>query len=239
VAEPIIDARRASIATSSVQRLFKYLPDRYAETLLDGRILFRNLVYFKRIELDPRSDMFEGVHIDAPDHDVTIDNLTTGRRTVGRFAFHNTLAHMERVFCFCTSLQQSPELLKFGNTCVEIRDAPVLAERLERALRQRHALTPLDTPLLIGKQVTYYASNQASPDSVDIKNPQHLPFLKRNRYQNEQEFRYVFARRGGYTLKQMLVLPGHNQLEQITGKPDRETIIDIGSIRDIAQRVKL
>lgn len=76
-----------------MRSVYKYLPREFVPALLEGRILFRNLVYFKRLERDPRWDVFEGGHIDAPDHDVHMDNLTTGKRITGPFVFHNTLEY--------------------------------------------------------------------------------------------------------------------------------------------------
>ena len=79
--------------------LFKYLPAQYADHLLNGEILCRNLVYFRKIEGDPRADISEGTHIDAPHHDVQLMNMTTGQTITGRFAYHNVLKNIERVFC--------------------------------------------------------------------------------------------------------------------------------------------
>ena len=84
---------------TSLTKLFKYLPAKYVEQFLDGDVLFRNLVYFKRIEADPRNDLFEGKHVDSPDHDVEITVVSTGRRIREAFAFHNALDKMEKVFC--------------------------------------------------------------------------------------------------------------------------------------------
>src|SRR5438477_3606095 len=102
-------------------KLYKYLPKEFAERLLDGEVLFRNLIYFKRMETDPRNDIFEGKHVDAPDHDVEITVISTGRRIRGRFAFHNALDDMEKIFGFCTSLKFDADLrTKFGGECIEI-----------------------------------------------------------------------------------------------------------------------
>jgi hypothetical protein len=95
------------------QLLFKYLPAQYADSVLDGEILFRNLVFFKRIEDDPRRDLSEGTHISAPDSDYTITNLSKGGKVDKvRWPFHNILAAPERVFCFCTSTILRADLQK-------------------------------------------------------------------------------------------------------------------------------
>lgn len=45
-------------------RLYKYLPSRYAETVLAGNLLFRNLSYFRQSEDAQRGDTIEGIHVD-------------------------------------------------------------------------------------------------------------------------------------------------------------------------------
>jgi hypothetical protein len=104
--------------TAITPTLFKFLPSNFVTSLLDGTILFRNLVYFKKLEGDARSDIFEGRHVDAPDHDVQIDNLTTGKKLRGPFTFHNAIEHPERIFCFCTSLHVTDEMTRLLNSAI-------------------------------------------------------------------------------------------------------------------------
>ena len=55
--------------------LYKYLPRRFAEALINrGEVLFRGLSYFRAVEHVARGDEIEGVHVDAPDHDVTLED---------------------------------------------------------------------------------------------------------------------------------------------------------------------
>jgi hypothetical protein len=178
------------------------------------------------------------MHIDAPNHDVHIDNLTTGKRITGRFAFHNTSEHMDRIFCFCTSIYfDKKQLDKFGNACVEIRDVDAFKARLQLALIRHDRVSPLDRPVLVSKLVTYYDVAAPAPPHINVKDPLHLPFLKQTRYADEQEFRFVFARRGGFKLKEMIVMPGYNERESLATKKVKEIMIHIGSIDDIAARV--
>lgn len=217
--------------------VFKYLPEQYLDSLLQGKILFRNLVYFKKIEADPRKDASEGTHIDSPDHDVELTSIRTGQRIIGNFAFHNSVANPDKVFCFCTSQQCRPELTKFGNGCIEIHDRRAFESRLIKALRRRSKLSRLDHPLLIADAIKYYSKDKLAPQSVDIKNPKHLPFLKEERYSNEAEFRFVFALRGGYELRQSIVNQDYDESDEIKDKSVRAITIKIGSIADIARRV--
>ena len=220
-------------------KLFKYLPEAFVNSFLDGNVIFRNLVYFKRVEADPRNDIFEGKHIDAPDHNVELTVVSTGRRISGRFAYHNALKDMEKVFCFCVSLKLSAELQqRFGGACIEITEPLQFKDCLERSLIRRNRLSRLARPILLSEPVKYYKVNEAAPPEVDVKNPLHLPFLKRAQYADEAEFRFVFARRGGFELKQMIVNTLFDERDEIARSEDRELIVKVGSIRDIARQVE-
>ena len=178
-----------------MEALYKTLPEEYVADLLDGAILFRNLVYFITVEADPRTDVYEGRHVDAPDHPVLL-LLEDGREISGQLEFHNTVRYPERIFCFCTSTHQTPGIIKFGNACIRIHDPIEFKKRLTAALARRHQLSRLERPFLTARPVDYYATMEAAP--VDITNPKQLPFLKRTTYIDEAEFRFVFAKRGGY-----------------------------------------
>jgi hypothetical protein len=219
--------------------LYKFLPEAFAASLLDGTILFRNLIYFKRLEHDPRVDRFEGIHSDAPDHDVKLTDVKTGRSISGRYAFHNTSKKLEHIFVFCTSLACGDALMKFGETCVRINDAEEFTRRIRRALTRKKTLLRLEKPVLLAKSVTYYHPNEAAPQHIDVKNPRHLPFVKRYDYADEQEFRFVFARRGGYELKERIVTRYYSELDDRAGRKEAEHVLRIGPIRDIAERVGL
>jgi len=217
--------------------VFKYLPEQFVSALLAGEILFRNLVYFKRLETDPRWDVFEGAHVDAPDHDVQMHNLTTGVRTRGRYSFHNTLEQPHRVFCFCTSLAFDPAWTKYGSACVEILDVGEFARRLLHQLIRRDRIVALERPLLQSKAVIYFDQAKTAPPSVDVLNPRQLPFLKRLRYGSDQEFRFVFARRGGYRLQRVVHLDRQERDNSIACKPNASITIRIGNLDKIARRV--
>jgi hypothetical protein len=215
--------------------VFKALPSRYVGQLLAGSILFRNLVYFKRIEADPRADLLEGKHVDAPDHDVKITAVASGRGILGRFQFHNGIERMDRVFCFCTSRAREG-VRKFGDACVEIAEAEELGRRIRSELVRRRSFD-LDEPPLIADEVTYYEIDKAAPPEIDIKNPRHVPFLKRASYSDEKEFRYVWARHGGFSLKQSIVNQNYREAEDMKGMRPANFLVEVGSLRDIARQV--
>jgi hypothetical protein len=81
--------------------LYKFLPSKYVKTVLeDGVFLFRNLSYFRKLEEAHRGDVKEGVHRDHPDHPVTMEIVTTGKKIVGDFAFLNSIA-WDHCFAYC------------------------------------------------------------------------------------------------------------------------------------------
>lgn len=97
----------------------------------------------------------------------------------------------------------------------------------------------MEQPILLAQHIEYFAANREAPPTVDIKNPRHLPFLKREIYSDEKEFRFVFARQGGYEIKQMIVNRYYKDSEEIVAKEEQHIIVRIGSIRDITSVVTL
>jgi hypothetical protein len=49
----------------------------------------------------------------------------------------------------------------------------------------------------------------------------------------------VFARRGGFVLKQMIVIDHREEDDDLAGRPSKALSLEIGSIRDIAEEVDL
>jgi hypothetical protein len=218
--------------------LFKFLPEAYVDELLDGAILFRNLVYFKKLETDPRRDLFEGRHVDAPNHNVQIEILKTGRRISGPFAYHNTIAHPDRIFCFCTSLQRGLEMQKYGAACVAIHDVAEFSRRVRFALVRRARLLPLESPALLDGPIVYFDPSTVAPDGVDVTNPRQLPFLKRTTYSSDHEYRFAFSRRGGYSIKRMILIDHREEDDDLDALSAKSVTLRISSIRDIASRAR-
>ncbi len=214
--------------------VYKVLPSRYVGDLLAGRVLFRNLVYFKRLEGDVRADANEGMHIDFPDTPVRIDNLTTGMVIEGRFALHNALKCPELVYCFCTSRRPAE---KFGDACVEIGDPEAFQHLLQRALAKRNLLTKLEKPYVRAGSMVYFRPNAPHPPGLGVKNPTHLPFFKSADFEDEQEYRFVFARKGGFELLERFVTTDFDAAEDIAGKPESAVFVDVGPIFKIARQI--
>jgi hypothetical protein len=219
-----------------VDRLYKTLPPEFVETLLDGNVLFRNLVYFRLIEGDPRTDTLEGTHVDKPNNPVLIQPL--GRPPIiGRFAYHRSAKYPQRIFCFCTSMRRRAEHAKFGGACVEILDPAEFTRRLRVGVVRQHRLRPLEAPTLVARPVTYYHVNRAAPAALDITDPGQLAFAKRAAYAEEDEFRFLFTRRGACQLVRKIVTEEYDELEELAAMPQEKVFIKIGDIRNIARRV--
>jgi hypothetical protein len=168
-----------------------------------------------------------------------LQNVSTGQKFKGPFAFHSSIASPEKVFCFCTSQHASDEMKKYGAACVVITGAVEFERRLRLALIRRDRIAASDKPMLIAGPVKYFNQTKAAPDGVDIKNARHLPFLKRSTYSTDAEYRFVFARRGGFALKEQFTLDRREEDDDVAGLPSREITLQVGSIRDIAKEVQL
>jgi hypothetical protein len=128
---------------------------------------------------------------------------------------------------------------KYGSSCVRIADPVEFERRLLFAMIKRDRLTPLGKPLLTAGPVIYFDTAKSAPESVDVKNPRHVPFLKRSRYSTDAEYRYLFARRGGFILKQMIVIDHREEDDDLPHRPSKALSLEIGSIRDIAAEIDL
>ncbi len=229
-----LQRRAAKILQMFPSSVFKGLEAKYAQSLLDGELLFRSFSYFMRTSDVARSDGYDGRHIDAPDHDVVVENLTTGAKISGKMEFHNISGKPNRIFCFCTSKERAACEI-FGDTVVEVTDVAEFARRLERAIRRLGRLIRLDTPLLLAREVLYYEPNQAAPSTLNVKDANDLAFVKRSIYKSEHEFRFVFSQRGGRELIQKIALKAYRPVEDIESVNDRMHLLKVGSIRDIAR----
>ena len=85
------------------ERIYKYLPAKYLQrTIEEGRLLFRNLTYFKQTEDVNRADHLEAIHRHNPTNNVTIQNSTKGITINVNASFLNSI-DSDLVFAFCTS----------------------------------------------------------------------------------------------------------------------------------------
>jgi hypothetical protein len=215
-------------------RLYKYLPFEFADGFIKrGEVLFRTLSYFRAIEHAARGDEAEGVHIDAPDNDVTLET-NTGLRVVGRFRYLRSI-NQDRIFAFCCSTGLDAGLFDAfdADTCVVIHDPEAFFARCAAAAR--HPL-PLDPPGIIHGTVSYFSPNLPAP--LDVTDPRKIPFLKHESFSDQKEYRVVFSRRGGFTLTQRIVQPAFTFAEEISGARRFERLLRLGSLCSIAELIR-
>lgn len=212
-------------------RLYKYLPAKYSSDLLQGRLLFRNLVFFRQAEDPARGDLAEGMHIDQPDTPITVESLDGKIRRTAR-AFHNEI-DQEKVFAFCMSTSLSESLCtEFGETIVEITDVPGFLSRVRASVRKHPSLRK--SGLLCGR-VEYYHHNR--PVTSSVKDPLRLPFFKPIRFSYQEEYRLVCSRRGGLTFRQSLVSHSHSLIDEVARLKLKEKFLAVGDLSKIARLV--
>lgn len=217
-------------------KLFKGLEPQYANAFLRGELLFRSYSYFMRTEDTARHDGFDGRHVDAPTHEVNIEVLSTGKNIRGEFEFHNICGKPDKIFCFCSSMNANA-IAKFGGAKIEILDVKELSSRIQKYLTRLGRLIRLDSPLPLASAITYYSSTKAAPSKTDVKNPRELAFLKRDIYSEENEFRFVFSRRGGISLIQKLTTKAYEPADDLLSIVDKQILLKLGSLNDIAREI--
>lgn len=213
-------------------RLFKYLPDRFATRFVEkGRILFRSLSYFRKIEDLGRSDYLEGLHLDYPDNPITIKAVETGFSWSGRAGIINSIKQ-DRVLVFCLSQQLSSRLYdEFKtNICVEIYDVNEFIRRIEYRINQQVRFSAAG--FAHGK-VEYYEPNR--PIGTDITKPHNIPFLKHIKYSHQREYRLMVSLSGGMEIVRTIVLPSHDLSDDIATCATTHRTLTIGTLRDIVK----
>jgi hypothetical protein len=218
------------------QFLYKYLPSQYADAVIkEGKLLFRNLSYFRQYEDRIRGDPIEGIHMDAPDRGFTITNLTRGFSITGNFSFLNSI-DQDNVFVFCLSKTFAVELFEeFScDACIVIKNPDKFIARCRHAVKKlkRHGLA--DKKGLIHRSVDYYKFNEAVEKSV--KDPLNLPFFKAIRFSHQDEYRIVFGYPGAFKLTQRIIDNSVFDLAaEIRRGTPREHLLIVGNIEDIAE----
>ncbi len=167
--------------------LYKYFTERkWADTFLDGEILFRSLSYFRDYEDNSvRGDQKEGTSVFRPEGGLIVTNHTQGTAfTMPGFAFEAT-AKQDEIFAFCVSRSLTDELrtkLK-AVACVEILRVQTLCERMRKALPANATFR--------AERVEYY-------DQSDAPNPRwalhdRIAVSKLENFKWQNEFRFLFC----------------------------------------------
>ena len=186
---------------------------------------------FKQMEDAARKDVSEGCHVDNPDNDVLLENITTGKRFIGRFSMRTSI-NTDKVFVFCMSKTYGDGLFEnFGcDACVCITDTGAFLQRCHRAIKRLVFVNLLGC---LHGDVEYYSVNRASTHR-SIENPTDIPFLKHNFFREQDEYRIVFGSKGAFKLTKRLIVNQEwdTEPDHLSGTP-REQFLGVGSIADI------
>jgi hypothetical protein len=219
-------------------RLFKYLPSRFVPAVIErGEVLFRNLTYFRKSEHTGRRDLLEGIRLDFPGTDVTLETVDPDTGTPdGRIKVSRPMARMEainpeRVMVFCLSTRLDRDLFaEFeADSCLEIVNPEAFLDRVSRVVgrQKRFAGTGL-----LHRSVEYY-SPRAAPPMPDLV-PSDVAFVKHDLYRHRAEYRLVTSLTRGLQLSESFALPEHDLEEGLALQAEAHRPVFVGSLRDIA-----
>ena len=114
--------------------LYKYLPQQFVGSFLDGRVLCRSLAAFQAIEADAaRGDMHEGVALFRPEE--LVGNKPDGSVAFRGVDFVSCIRKPNEVFVFCVSEQESVEMERDFGTPIVIEDVKQFLKRFRKAVR--------------------------------------------------------------------------------------------------------
>ena len=196
----------------------------HMENMLDGKILFRNLPYFKKLDDKARGDKNEGSHIDSPSNLVTL-TFRQGS-THGNFSFINSLKYPEKVFIFCLSEKYDNTLYKAFNSdvCIQINNAQEFFQLCKCSFNKIRSLKFDKETGLINKKVEYFEYNKRTEGNV--KDPCCIPFFKHQSFSNQKEYRLIFGKRWAFKkLQQEIVTRDYRELNQYDGS-EKEFLIE-------------
>lgn len=168
------------------RRLYKYIPSEYVDSLVRrGRVLLRNLTFYRGLEDKGRGDLFEGRHVDRPGDGVELTVMRTGEKIVGDFASVNAV-DAQRVFVFCMSTCLEASLYDEFNcdACVEVTSPALFFRHCRQALKKRADLAAWTSK---HQAVEYYAPDKAA--ERDVKDPNELAFFKPEEFRQQCEYR--------------------------------------------------
>lgn len=218
--------------------LFKYIPSKYVESFTkEGKILFRNLTYFKEIENDGiRGDELEGTHRDEGiNGEGGLMTLKDGKKIKTDF-FDNSI-NSDKIFVFCLSNVYDEKLFDDFkcDACVKITDT-----------REFINLCRIKVALLKGKISKLYFNNVEYYDftkqlKMDLKETTNIPLFKRKIYESQNEFRLYFAENDGFKITKKITIKNSNPfnlLEDKTSKPKpiiEDRVLSLGNIRHITE----
>ncbi len=108
---------------------------------------------------------------------------------------------------------------------------------MRKALPKYGRTKPIDSRGIIANDVHYYSEREPAP--LDIKDPYSLPFMKESKFAIENEYRFVFGRKGAFELVQQITTPQFDIEAEVAELSGEFSQLQIGDIRDIARVIAL
>lgn len=216
-------------------RLYKYLPSSYVKSVVgNGKLLFRSLSYFQRTECVARGDNYEGADSYKPFEGLTINNKTQNKTSILKDgSFLNKIIHPEKIFVFCLSKVFNDNLfLEFDcDACIVINDVERFLKKCRVAAKKNYSFAKQG--LKYGR-VEYYDENREN--ALCYENGEILPFRKRSKFKNQNEYRLVISKKNAYETALKIVLNKGPKINEEVGKSEqRKKIVHIGSIENIVE----
>jgi hypothetical protein len=177
------------------QIMYKYLPSRYAETMVGrGEIMFSTLAWFQNYEDGQRGDRLEGTRKYFPVGGLEVTRTERDGKVHAPVLFKAPTDSLQsrarahtHIFIYSTSLKNGL-VFDDADACVKIYDPVTFTERLRTALKS-HRSAKADT--LIHDEVKYY-DFEAPPDNVWALT--HLLALHKHRsFAIQHEYRFAFG----------------------------------------------
>ncbi len=179
--------------------LYKYLPRRYADRMINGaELMFSTLAWFQNYEDDQRGDRFEGTRKYFPVGGLDVTRTERNGKPHPPISFKAPTESLQsrarghnHIFIYSTSLQSG---LAFdgADACVEVYDPVTFVARLRSTL-ETHRSAKAET--LIHDEVRYYDFG-VPPDHVWAL-PHLLAIHKHNAFSGQREYRFAFTASGG------------------------------------------
>ena len=98
------------------------------------------------------------------------------------------------------------------------------------------ASAQLAHPGLLHRKVEYFAPNRESP--LPPRDPLSIPFLKHERFQEQAEYRVVFALSGGLKLRSRIAIPSFRLDSEIASARTYERLLRLGTLKGCAKIVR-
>lgn len=218
--------------------LFKYFSERkWAESFLDGELLFRSLSYFRDYEdNNVREDQNEGTTIFRPENGLIINKVNQGTTfTLPGYSFQSTAKHDE-IFVFCVSRSFTDELCERFRAvvCVEILQVGTFCNRIESALPTTATFPGRPGRTRIGQRVEYYKETDAGSPRWAL--PDSIAVSKFNSYAWQDEFRLVFSLTDALKFENVSLCVTQSNIREPRNTDEHHKYpLRVGSLRDICR----